>query len=279
VRGLIRRADAIYPVRSPESQPYQQFIPGDIQMAVLHLLGTGSPLTDARRTTTMLAFQKPGSAIVVDCGSDVVQRMLMAGIDVQQVTAMIVTHEHADHVGGFPLFMERMWLHGRRHPIDVYGIRQAIGQARRCWEAFETGGWKDVPEIRWHEVALQEGAAVLEDEHWRVTAAPGIHPVPVIGVRVEDRTGGGTAAYSCDTEPCDSIERLARGVDILAHEGTGAMKGHTGAEDAARIARRAGAKRLVLVHLSPDVKDADLAEARGIFPHVEYGEDGGRYDF
>jgi ribonuclease Z len=248
-------------------------------MAVLHLLGTGSPLTDARRTTTMLAFQLPGSTVVVDCGGDVVQRLMLAGIDLQQVSAMIVTHEHADHVGGFPLFMERMWLAGRRHPIDVYGISPAITQARRCWEAFETGGWKDVPEIRWHEVPLEEGALVLEDGQWRVTAAPGNHAVPVIGVRVEDRAGGGSVTYSCDTEPCDAIERLAHGATILAHEATGAMKGHTGAEDAARIAGRAGAGRLVLVHLSPGVDDADLAGARRIFPHVEYGEDGGRYDF
>ena len=248
-------------------------------MAVLHLLGTGAAFSDARRTTTMLAFQAPGSVVVVDCGADVVQRLLAAGIDLDDVQALIVTHEHADHAAGFPLFMERIWLAGRRRPIDVYGIARALAQARRCWEVFETGGWEGVPEIRWHEVPLAEGALVLEDERWRITAAPGIHGVPVIGLRVEDRVDGGCAAYSCDTEPADAIERLSHGADLLVHEATGDSKGHTSNEDAARVAMRAGAERLVLVHLPPDVNDDDLADARRIFPDVQFGEDGARHDF
>jgi ribonuclease Z len=248
-------------------------------MAVLHLLGTGAAFSDARRTTTMLAFQAPGSVVAVDCGADLVQRLLAAGIGLEELQALIVTHEHADHAGGFPLFMERIWLAGRRRPMDVYGIAPAIAQARRCWEAFDTAGWKDVPEILWHEVALEEGAAVLESEHWRITAAPGTHSVPVIGIRVESRAGGGCVAYSCDTEPSDAIERLSRGAEILVHEASGGFKGHTSNEDAARIAQRAGAGRLVLVHLPPDVQDGNLAQARSIFPRVEFGQDGGRYDF
>ncbi|HET6762411.1 MAG TPA: MBL fold metallo-hydrolase [Longimicrobiaceae bacterium] len=248
-------------------------------MATLHLLGTGAAFSDARRTTTMLAFQAPGSVVAVDCGGDLVQRLLAAGMDIDDLRALIVTHEHADHAGGFPLFMERIWLGGRRRPVDVHGIAPALGQARRCWEAFETGGWKDVPEIRWHEVAVAEGAPVLEDADWRITAAPGIHGVPVIGLRVEHVPTGGGVAYSCDTEPSDTITRLSRGADILVHEASGAFKGHTSNEDAARVAVRAGAGRLVLVHLPPDVADGDLAEARGIFPNVEFGEDGGRYEF
>jgi ribonuclease Z len=247
-------------------------------MATLHLLGTGAAVSDARRTTTMLAFQAPGSVVVVDCGGDVVQRMLAAGIDLDDVQALIVTHEHIDHAGGFPLFVKRMWLAGRRRPIDVYGIAPALDQARRCWEAFDTARWKDVPELRWHQVALEEGAAVLDDASWRITASPGTHGVPVIGLRVE-HVAGGCVAYSCDTEPSEAITRLSYGADILVHEASGAFKGHTSNEDAARIAGRAQARRLVLVHLPPDVADGDLAEARSIFPHVEFGEDGNRYEF
>ncbi|MDB4948122.1 MAG: fold metallo-hydrolase [Gemmatimonadetes bacterium] len=248
-------------------------------MAVVHLLGTGAAFSDARRTTTMLAFESRGRAVVVDCGADVVQRLLAAGIGVDAVDALVVTHEHPDHAAGFPLFMERIWIGGRRRPIDVYGIAPAIAQARRCYEAFETGGWKDVPEIRWHGVEHSEGAHVLEDARWRITAAPGTHGVPVIGLRVEDVLGGGVAAYSCDTEPCDAIVRLARGARLLVHEASGGFKGHTSNEDAARVAAEAGTERLVLVHLPPDVKDADLEEARRTFPQVEFGEDGGRDEF
>lgn len=248
-------------------------------MPVLHLLGTGAALSDASRTTTMLAFESAGSVVVVDCGGDVVQRLMACGVDLDRVEALIVTHEHADHVGGFPLFMEKIWLAGRRRPIPVYGPAPAVSQARRCWESFSTGGWKEVPEILWHEVPLEEGAPVLESDEWRITAAPGTHSVPVIGVRVEDRHGGGVAAYSCDTEESNAIARLARGADLLVHEATGGFGGHTTVEGAARVAARAEAGRLVLVHLPPEVDPDELTRARTLFSHVELGADGERHPF
>lgn len=248
-------------------------------MATLHLLGTGAGFSGGDRTTTMLAFEQPGSVVVVDCGGDVVQRLQAAGVELDRIEALVVTHEHADHVSGFPLFMEKIWLSGRRRPIPLYGPAPALAQARRCWESFETGGWKGVPEILWNEVALEEGAPVLESEAWRITAAPGTHSVPVIGLRVEDRRGGGVAAYSCDTEESEAIGRLAAGAALLAHEATGGFGGHTTPEGAARTAARAGAGRLVLVHLPPELDAGELARAREIFSALEVGADGERFEF
>ena len=249
-------------------------------MAVLHLLGTGAAVSTPDRTTTMLAFEQEGHALVVDCGGDVVQRLMACGVDPRGIEALIVTHEHPDHVAGFPLFMEKIWLMGRRHPIPVYGIRPALDQARRAWEAFHTGGWDGVPEIQWHEVAHEAGALVMENERWHVTAAPGIHGVPVIGVRVRDAVGGGVVAYSCDTAVSEHIAALAAGADILVHEATGThLGGHSTAAEAARVARDAGAGRLLLVHLPFGIHDDDLREARSIFPDTRHGEDGMRHDF
>lgn len=248
-------------------------------MPVLHLLGTGAALSSPNRTTTMLAFETYASVVVVDCGGDVVQRLLAAGVDLDHITALVITHEHPDHVGGFPLFMERIWLAGRRQPIPVCGPEPALFQARRIFESFDTSGWKGMPKIEWHPVALEEGARVWEDEHWRITATPGTHSVPVIGVRVEDVRGGGVVVYSCDTERSDAIARLADSADILVHEATGDLPGHTSAQDAAHVAAQAGAGRLVLVHLPPEISRADLAEARHSFADLELGEDGSRYAF
>lgn len=248
-------------------------------MPQLHLLGTGAGLSDGSRTTTMLAFQAEDAALVVDCGGDVVQRLLAAHVRLEGIEALVVTHEHPDHVSGFPLFMEKIWLAGRRRPIDVHGPAPALDQARRIWEAFDTSGWDGVPEIRWREVALEEGTELVSDERWRVTASPGTHAVPVIGLRVDDPAGGGAVCYSSDTERSEAITRLARGVDLLVHEATGGFGGHTSAVDAARVARESGAGRLVLVHLPPNLEDGDLEEAREVFARTEPGQDGGRYTF
>jgi ribonuclease Z len=247
-------------------------------MPTLHLLGTGAALAPPDRTTTMLAFVAK-SVIVVDCGGDVVQRMLAAGIDLDRIRLLILTHEHPDHLAGFPLFMEKIWLAKRRRPIPVAGPPQALRQARKIFEAFDTSGWKGLPEVEWRPVALEEGVTVWEDEEWLVTAAPGKHSVPVIAVRVQHVPSGGAVVYSSDTERADAILRLAHAAEILVHESTGNFSGHTAASGAAELAREAGARRLVLVHIPPNLDPEELRRARQIFPEVRLGEDGASYPF
>lgn len=245
-------------------------------MPTLHLLGTGAALAGPDRTTTMLAFEG-ATTIVVDCGGDVVQRLLVSGIDLDSIAALIITHEHPDHVSGFPLFMEKIWLAQRRRPVAVVGIRPAINQAKRIFEAFDTSRWKGLPKIEWREVELAEDAAVWADDEWRIAASPGIHSVPVVGFRVEHVPSGVVMAYSGDTEKSAVIERLGRGAAIFVHEATGGVPAHSSAADAARVASGAGAARLVLVHIPPVLDPDDLREALELFPATEVGEDGARY--
>jgi ribonuclease Z len=248
-------------------------------MATLHLLGTGSANSTPDRTTTMLAVHQNGSTMLIDCGGDVIQRLLAADVPLDSIEGMIVTHEHPDHVSGFPLFIEKLWLAERDRPIAVYGIRPAIAQARRCWDAFNTSMWTGIPPIIWTEVDHRDHAPVLSDANWTITASPGVHGAPVVGLRIECRASGGIVTYSCDTEPCDSIQNLASGATLLVHEANGEGKGHTSAAQAARVARTAGAERLVLVHLPADVSTKDEDDARQIFSATELGVDLGRYEF
>lgn len=250
-------------------------------MATLHLLGTGAAFSDANRTTTMLAVSTDRSAVVIDCGGDVVQRLLSHGIALDTIDALIVTHEHADHVSGFPLMMERLWLAGRTRALDVYGVARAVAQARRIHDAFDTSRWPGYPEIRYHLVEASPSAAVLECEAWRIAATPGSHPVPVIALRIEDLVGGGVLVYSCDTERSGEVERLAQGANLLVHEATGAGPGHSSATDAAAVAKGAGVARLVLVHIAPHADDDGqlLAEAERGFAGAVVGSDGARFAF
>jgi ribonuclease Z len=55
--------------------------------------------------------------------------------------------------------------------------------------------------------------------------------------------------------------------------------GHTTFREAAEVAREAGVRRLVLVHLPPGVDEDDLREAREVFPGLVLGRDGDRHEF
>ena len=249
-------------------------------MAVVHVLGSGAAYSDGDRTTTMLALEGPHGIVVVDCGGDVVQRLLAQELDPLRVTALIVTHEHADHVGGLPLMVERLWVAGRRTPLPVIGIAPAVAQATRLHESFDTSAWPGYAGIAPQVVPHVADALVLETADWRITGTPGTHSVPVMGLRCE-AADGSVAAYSCDTTYDPAIVALARDADLLLHEAAGdEPEIHATACQAARVAVEAGARRLVLVHLPHafDEHGPEVACARGRFPRLEIAFDGARYE-
>jgi ribonuclease Z len=225
----------------------------------------------------MLAVEESAGVLLIDCGGDVLQRMMAAGLDPARLHALVITHEHPDHISGFPLLIEKLWLMGRTEPLPIYGPASALAVARALFEAFHTTEWLGVPKREWHSIPLEAGAAVFSDDVFDVTATPVIHPVPTIGVRVRN-AGGATVAYSADTAKCDAMVGLARDADVLVHEATGSQAGvHSSAQEAAEVAADAGAGRLVLVHLPPAIAASDVAAARRIFPSTEVGEELGAY--
>ena len=252
-------------------------------MPALHLLGTGAAISDAHRTTTMLAVSddaSPPNTLVVDCGGDVLQRLQACGRAIDDVDGLLVTHAHMDHTSGFPLFMEKIWLDGRDRPIPVCGIEPALAQVRRAWDAFEPvhEGWEGIPPIDWHEVPHEQGARLWTQPPWTVTVAPVDHgDTANVGLRVEHADGDGVLAYSCDTAPTPNVVDLAQGADVLVHEANSVGDGHSTAAGAAEVAAEAGVDRLLLVHLPPGDKSSALREARQIFPHTDLGEELGTY--
>jgi ribonuclease Z len=90
-------------------------------------------------------------------------------------------------------------------------------------------------------------------------------------------------AYVSDTSPCDGAMELAEDADLLIHEATypagneklAHERGHSTAADAAYCAKEAGAKRLVLTHLSQKYirPEEFLPGARDIFPNTEVAQD------
>ena len=242
-------------------------------------LGTGAAASDPHRTTVMIAATNGRSSILVDCGGDAIQRYLEAGLDLDTLDALIITHEHADHVSGFPLLVEKLWLHQRSAPLPIYGIEPALSQARRCFDTFDTSGWEGMPELQWNEFEYEQDAQVLQSDDWSITAAPTDHSKPCVGLRFEASGSDRVATYSCDTAPTESIARLAQDTDLLIHEANGAMEGHSSPEGAAKIAHQAGAQHLVLVHLPPGMTEADLTAARKHFESIELAKELEFYPF
>ena len=134
-------------------------------------------------------------------------------------------------------------------------------------DLFDWHNWPDFYEVNFFDLEEKELQPVLEDQSIRIFSSPVKHLIPTIGLRVEFLPEKKTMAYSCDTEPCDQVVRLAKDADILIHEAAGDSKGHSSALQAAETARQAAVKTLYLIHYptAEGLKDNLVAEARKIF--------------
>ncbi len=120
---------------------------------------------------------------------------------------------------------------------------------------------------------LQEGVAVTLNDG-RV-----IRPEQVLG----PPRRGFKVTYSSDTAPCSSLINLARDADVLIHEATlsdslmdkAIAEKHSTPSLAAQVAKEANVKLLILTHISPRYKRADLLirRARNIFPNIVVAKD------
>ncbi|MGF1599029.1 MAG: ribonuclease Z [Acidimicrobiales bacterium] len=109
-------------------------------------------------------------------------------------------------------------------------------------------------------------------------------PDGTVGIdEVSEPRPGQSMAFVMDTRPCDGAERLADGVDLLVCESTflhadvelADRYRHLTARQAAELARRAGARRLVVGHFSSRYPDnaAFAAEASAVHDDVIAAED------
>ncbi len=238
-------------------------------MARLIILGSAAAVSDAGHDNTHFLLQgERGRAVLVDCGSNPLGKLAQHGVHYEQLTDLILTHFHPDHVYGVPILLMQMWLMGRREPLHVHGLHHCLQRFEEMVTAFMVNTWPDFFPLHLHRLPEQPDTPLLDDADFRIRAWPTRHFIPTIGLRIEVRSSGQVIGYSGDTEPIPNIIALAQGADLLLHEATGAGEGHSSAAQAGEVAALAGARRLVLIHYPVgDNADPDrlVEEARATF--------------
>ena len=87
--------------------------------------------------------------------------------------------------------------------------------------------------------------------------------------------------YSGDTKPCKTVEKISQGADLLIHDGTfleledAKGKHHADVSQAAKLAKSAKVKQLILTHISRRYRDIKPLEtqARKFFKKTKIAHD------
>lgn len=188
--------------------------------------------------------------ILLDLGNGALGT-LQALSDATAIDAVFVSHLHADHcldLCGYYV-MRRYYPGGALPRIPVWGPADTAGRMARAYDLDEDPGMSEEFDFR------PFGTTAIEIGPFTVTARRVVHPVTAYGLRVE--ADGKALAYSGDTGVCHGLDDTARESDLFLCEASfleGAPNPpdlHLTGAEAARTARRAGARRLVLTHIPP----------------------------
>ena len=252
-------------------------------MAKLIFLGTASAVAYEGHENTYMVLKGDKSSILIDCAAKPLLQLKKAGVHFNDLSDLIVSHFHADHVSGIPNLLMDMWILGREAELVIHGSQHSISRVEKMMQLFDWDTWAKMYPVSFNTIPLEEYSLVLGNAEFMIHASPVDHLIPTIGLRIENPENGFVTAYSCDTNPVEVMVRLAAGADVLIHEAAGPYQGHSTPSQAGEIANQAQADQLYLIHYSiygGKTADSMISEAKKSFPgEVFLAEDLMEIDF
>ena len=238
------------------------------------LLGTGSPIPSPDRAGPATLISAEGEHYLVDAGRGVLMRMAAAGVGAPQLSAVLLTHLHSDHITDLNDVITTRWVMtfeptpltivgpvGTQHVVDHLLASLAPDIAYRT---AHHGDLNHEPPV--HVIEVESGRVELGGSVAIIAGATDHKPVePSVGFRFE--SGGKSVVVAGDTIPCESLDALCAGADALVHtvirkdiianvplqRMLDTLDYHSSPAEAGATANRAGMTTLVLTHYVPAI--------------------------
>jgi len=242
------------------------------------LLGTGGYHPNERRHTACVML--PESGVILDAGTSFFRVAERLETDSVQI---FLTHAHLDHIAGLTFFLVPL-LRGRVKRARLYGSSRTLDAVRQ--HLFAAPVFPVLPPFEFVDLGesptFDVPGGVLT--HRPLPSHPGGSTAFRIDWPARDGAPAKSLAYVTDTTVDESYSDWIQGVDLLIHEcyfpddkaDWAEKTGHSHTTPVAELARAAGVRRLVLVHvdpLSPQEDPVDVPAARRIFPETRLGQD------
>ena len=202
-----------------------------------------SPDPRDRRLRSSALLGNGSTTVLVDCGPDIRQQLLRAGV--ARVDALLLTHEHNDHLIGLDDL--RPLIFARRRPFPIYAEPRVLAEVRaRFAYAFAKTPYPGAPSFELHEIA--PGRPIALAGFASVQPLRVLHGrLPILGFRV------GAVAYLTDVKavPPETLAALVA-LDVLVTSALHAHEHHSHMTvvEATAFAKTVGARQTYFIHMS-----------------------------
>lgn len=231
------------------------------------IIGSGTLSPSLKRQSAGIIIKIYDKILMFDSGSGVFYKLLSAGIDYKNINDIFYSHFiHPDHINDLPfiIFANIYDNPQRTSALNITGPPGFTGFYDKLLCLYPI-----LNKAQFDVLAREVNDEILRYDNFIISTKPMDHRgASAAGYRIE--SGGKSAVYTGDTDYCENAVELARGADVLIIECSfpDELKadGHLTPEYAARIAEKAGVRKLVLTHMYPVCEEFDVkAQAEKFF--------------
>jgi len=228
------------------------------------IVGSGTGVPSIERGSPCLLLRVGDENILFDLGPGALRQLLRIGVPHQKIDRVFFTHFHPDHTADLVhlLFATKnpVVLKSRR-PFQLCGGEGFVEFLTGLQNAY--GKWLRLPDDLVEVDELEITKPDRRDlEGARILSQPLKHTPNSLAYRVEEDSGAGFV-YSGDTGYSEELVEFSMYAELLILECSfpeeSRTEKHLTPILAGRIAAQARVKKLVLVHLYPEVMEEDIS--------------------
>src|SRR5215467_6754818 len=192
---------------------------------ILFGTGGGPRVTAKGRAKPATLIVANGVPYVIDCGDGVALQLVRAGVALDSLRYVFITHQHSDHNLDYGNLIYDAWAAGLRKPVDAYGPPPLAAMTEAYWQLnrfdIETRiadeGRVDLRKlVAAHEFA--KDGEVMRNDDVKVTAARVRHPPITQAYAYRFDCPDRSIVISGDTAYSPELVSLAKGADVLVCE-------------------------------------------------------------